>query len=384
MTGKTALFVWELGEGLGHLPTLKAIAAGMREQGWRIAFAVREVENVRVSLASLDCPVLQAPHWPNAVAVRNPSFSYADMMAANGFGSVQNLRSLTDRWDQLFEAARPDLLVSEHSPSAAVAAFGRIPVALVGNGFLLPPAEGEVFPTYGKAAAEPTSQAAILAVMQEATVGRERAPQTITEPFRGVFRAVTSFPELDPYRSQRSDLVLGPIEALPALTPLPSKRKVFAYSASEYVLLDELIAVLMDLGPQASVYLRGSPGARGAILKSRGVAFHGEAPALADVLPTATCVFSHAGSGLASAALAAGRPQILSPRHGEADMTAKLLEELGVGISLVPLERKRLREAIERVHTDTKFATAAQRAGQAAQAFVSQANALERTLGAIV
>jgi hypothetical protein len=45
---------------------------------------VREVENVRASLASLDCPILQAPHWPNAVAVRNPSFTYADMMAANG------------------------------------------------------------------------------------------------------------------------------------------------------------------------------------------------------------------------------------------------------------------------------------------------------------
>jgi hypothetical protein len=70
MTGKTALFLWEPGEGLGHLPTLKAIATGLRSRGWRVAFVVREVENVRASLASLDCPILQAPHWPNAVAVR--------------------------------------------------------------------------------------------------------------------------------------------------------------------------------------------------------------------------------------------------------------------------------------------------------------------------
>jgi hypothetical protein len=51
MTGKTALFVWELGESLGHLPTLKA-ATGLRSRGWRVAFAVREVENVRASRKS--------------------------------------------------------------------------------------------------------------------------------------------------------------------------------------------------------------------------------------------------------------------------------------------------------------------------------------------
>src|SRR4029077_3958533 len=119
------------------------------------------------------------------------------------------------------------------------------------------------------------------------------------------FRAVYAFPELDPYRAIRNDLVLGPIEAMPPLTPFPSRRKLFAYSASDYVAIDELAAVLMELGPQASVYLRGTPGAKAAVLKSRGIAFYDAAPQLSEILPQATSVFSHAGTGLASAALAA-------------------------------------------------------------------------------
>jgi hypothetical protein len=375
---KTALLVWEIGEGLGHLPTLKAIAAGLQAQDWRVIFALRDIEGTRASLASFDVRILQAPHWANATAVKNPSFTYADILAANGFGTAADLRKLVEAWDNVFDDVKPDLLVAEHSPSALVAAFGRIPAAIVGNGVLMAPAHEAAFPSLGHAASGAVSQTAILNVIKEALP--ERAPLTLTEPFRGVFRGVYSFPQLDPYRDMRRDAQLGPIEAMPPLTPVPQKRNLFIYSAGDYVLIDELTAVMMELGPKASAYFRGSLGARSAILQSRGVTMFSVAPSLNEILPIASTVFSHAGSGLASAALAAGRPQILNPRHGEADMTAKLLEELGIAIVLNPLERGRLREAVERMNTDKSFAAAAQRAGEAAQAFVRQTNALERTI----
>ena len=377
---KTALLAWELGEGLGHLPTLKAIGGALRDDGWRIAFALREPEPARAGLATLACPVLQAPFWPDAAVVAEPSYSYADILAANGFAASRDLRSLIDGWDSVFDATKPDLVVCEHSPGAVVAAFGRIPVALVGNGFLMPPADGTTFPSYMPAKSDGRSQQAILAAMREALAPRGAIPQTITEPFRGAFRGVYTFPALDPYRALRRDQVFGPLETLPPLTPLPAKRHVFAYSASDAALIDELSAVLMDSGAQASAYFRGRLGARGAVLQSRGVRVFSEAPALAEILPGTSCVFSHAGSGLTAAAFAAGRPQILAPRHGEADATAKLLEDLGVGITVAPMERKRLREAIERVHSEPQFAAAAQRAGEAAQAFVERANGLARTV----
>jgi hypothetical protein len=375
---KTALLVWEIGEGLGHLPTLKAIAAGLQAQGWHAVFALRDVDGTRASLASLDARILQAPHFPNAVAVKNPSFTYADIMAANGFGSASDLRKLIEAWDKIFDDVKPDLLIAEHSPSALISAFGRIPAAVVGNGVLMPPAHDAEFPSLGRPASDAVSQEAMLGVIKEAMAAR--APDALTEPFRGVFRGVYSFPELDPYRDIRREAQLGPIEAIPPLTPVPQKRNLFIYSASDYALIDELTAVMMELGPKASAYFRGSLGARSAVLQSRGVTMFRAAPSLSDILPMASAAFSHAGSGFASAALAAGRPQILNPRHGEADLTAKLLEELGVGIVINPLARARLREAVERLNTDKTFAAAAQRAGEAAQAFVKQTNALERTL----
>lgn len=380
---KTALLVWEIGEGLGHLPTLKVIAGALQERGWSIVFALRDVEATRASLSSLDARIVQAPYWPNAVAVQNPSYSYADILAANGFSAATDLSKLIARWDAIFDQVRPDLLIAEHSPSAMVAAFGRIPAAIVGNGFLMPPADGATFPSYGQPGSGAVSQDAVLAVVREALADRDRLPRAITEPFRGVFRGVYSFPDLDPYRAERSEPVLGPIEAMPPLTPVPQKRNLFVYSAADYALIDELTAVMMELGPKASTYFRGSLGARAAVLKSRGVTLFSTPPALSDMLPTASAVFSHAGSGFASAAVAAGRPQILNPRHGEAAMTAKLLEQAGVGIVIDLLERSRLREAVERINTDKSFASAAQRAGGAAQAFVAQAHALERTIDAL-
>jgi UDP:flavonoid glycosyltransferase YjiC (YdhE family) len=176
---------------------------------------------------------------------------------------------------------------------------------------------------------------------------------------------------------------LGPIEPVPPLSPLPAKRKLFAYSAADYALVDDVTKALMELGPEASAYFRGSLGARGAVIRSRGVSVYDSAPALAAVLPEASAVFSHGGSGFTYAALAAGRPHIVNPRHFEARATAQALEELGAGICLYPFDAKAFRLAVARANDDRVLRDAAQKAGAAAQAFVAQAKPLEMTMAAL-
>jgi UDP:flavonoid glycosyltransferase YjiC (YdhE family) len=139
----------------------------------------------------------------------------------------------------------------------------------------------------------------------------------------------------------------------------------------------------MDLGPEASAYFRGSLGARAAAIRSRGVTVYDDAPALAAVLPEASAVFSHGGTGFTYAAFAAGRPHILNPRHFEARATARALEELGAGICLQPFEPKKFRDAVARANDDRAMREAAQKAGTAAQAFVAQATPLETTMAAL-
>jgi len=384
LDGKTILLAWELGEGLGHLPPLKAIATAAKAEGATPVFALRDAVLSRDTLRDVGAQILPAPFWPTPTLPPAASGTYADILIGNGFGSAANLRALIGAWAQTIDLVRPDLIVCEHAPGAALAAFGRIPVAMVGNGFVVPPADGAEFPSYEPGRGEPQRQQPVLEVIRETLSGLGRGvPQTICEPFRGAFRGIYTFPALDTYRRVRREPVLGPIEPMPPLSPLPAKRKLYAYSAADYALVNDVTQALMDLGPQASAYFRGSLGARSAVIRSRGVHVYDTAPALASVLPEASVVFSHGGTGFTYAALAAGRPHILNPRHFEAHATARALEELGAGIALHPFEPKRFREAVTRANEDRGLRESAQKAGAMAQAFIAQATPLETTMAAL-
>lgn len=382
--GKTVLFAWELGEGLGHLPALKAIARAVKAQGGTPVFALCRPEQSRAALSELGAAILPAPHWPTPAPPPSPSGSYADILSANGFSSAGALRTLLDAWEEIIDRVKPDLVVCEHAPSAALSAFRRIPVAFVGNGFVVPPADGAAFPPYEEGKGDPSRQRPVLLAMQEALGALGRAqPATICEPFRGVFRGIYTFPEFDTYRRVRREGVLGPVEAMPALTPLPAKRRLFAYSAVDYALAGEVTKALMDMGPEAGVYLRGALGARGAVIRSRGVQVYDSPPALTAALAEASVVFSHGGTGFSNAALAAGRPHIVTPRHFEAQATGRALEELGAGVCLQPFEAKRFRELVNRANEDSAMREAAQKAGAAAQDFMRRATPLQTTIAAL-
>jgi UDP:flavonoid glycosyltransferase YjiC (YdhE family) len=381
---KSVLFAWELGEGLGHLPPLKAIARALQQEGVKVAFALREPETARAALAELGAQIVQAPFWPTPAPPSSPSGSYADILAGNGYGTATDILKMIVAWDGVIDAVRPDLIVCDHAPGAALSAFGRIPVAFVGNGFAVPPCDGAIFPPFETDKSDAARQVPVQAALQEALAAlRRQSPRSICEPFRGVFRGVYSFALFDTYRDVRPEAVLGPIEPLPALTPLPASRRMFAYSASNNPAVNELTQALMDFGSEAAVYFRGAPGARSAVLRSRGVRVYDTAPALVSVLPECGAVFSHGGPGFAHAALAAGRPHIVSPRHFEALVTGRRIEELGAGIVVHPFEPKLFREAMRRAFDDAAVRAAAQTAGAAAQAFMKSATPLATTMEAL-
>lgn len=94
-------------------------------------------------------------------------------------------------------------------------------------------------------------------------------------------------------------------------------------------------------------------------------------------------MFSHGGSGFTHAALAAGRPHVVYPRHFEAHATARALEELGAGILLTPFEPKRFAEAVGRANDSAAMRDAAQKAGETSQAFLSQSAPVAAAIAAL-
>lgn len=382
--GKTVLLALELGVGLGHLPALRAIAEGLRPLGVRLVLALPGPQAAAGTLSTLGLEIVAAPHWPQPTKPTRPSGSYADVLCANGHANAAQSAQLIGDWDRLIDAIRPDAIVCEHAPTAAISAYGRIPVALVGSGFTVPPADEARFPANVPDRGTPEAQDVVLAAVAGGLQALGRAaPPTLTAPFRTAFRGVYSLPLTDAYRHARRETVLGPIESLPALSPWPAQRRLFAYSTWDLALVDRLMRSLMDIGPAASVFFRDHGGPRSAILRSRGIEVFDTAPDLAAVLPRVSAVFSHAGSGFTHAALAAGRPQILHPLHFEAQANARGVVAAGCGIMLDSLDSESLRAAFARASSDDALQAMAQRRARETHDFVVAARARDVTIAAI-
>src|SRR5262249_61701374 len=128
-----------------------------------------------LSLASsffrdLPCPVLQAPYWhPRPWTGSQPflAASYADLLAIRGWTDTADLLPMVQGWDGLLDLVRPALVVCDHSPTLCLAAYGRVPTVLLGDGFTLPPADQPAFPALIPGRKLVASEEALLAVVQE-------------------------------------------------------------------------------------------------------------------------------------------------------------------------------------------------------------------------
>ena len=355
---KTVLLAWELGAGLGHVAGLRRVARELAAHGHRPVFALRDVVGPQPVLKNEGFAVLQAPIWPKPQ--RRPPFraaSYADILAIHGFANADGLSLMVAAWQNLFDRVKPDLIVADHSPTACLAAYGALPAALLGNGFTLPPADLPEFPPMRPEVPRIVPEHRVLKVVEEVQRRRKRpAPETLPRLLDSPVRSVCTFPELDPYAGVRREPVVGPLEPLPAPAPFPKEPGLHAYCAAEFRAIEDVTLCLADLDAAVQVYIHGSAGPRARSLEGCGITVHKTPPPLTEVLPKVSAVLSHANLGTAHAALAAGRPQLVLPRHLEQNLTAQALESLGVAVRLCEgVNRESLRKALKRVLNEPKF-----------------------------
>src|SRR5262249_51401106 len=138
---KTVLLAWELGAGFGHVVSLRNIAASLRPQGFRCVAAVQDVGSA-AAIARDGIEVLQAPAWGPAKS----SATLGDRLGDSGLADPQALQQLLTAWQRIFDETKPDLVIADYAPAASLVARGRVPLALAGTGYSLPPAEMRTFP----------------------------------------------------------------------------------------------------------------------------------------------------------------------------------------------------------------------------------------------
>lgn len=339
------LIVWELGSGFGHLAALKPLADAFSSLSHQVVLAVKSPElqagDGGYRVRSIDPPV--------RIHRGAGTYTLADILHDYGFADQVALRARLRMWREVLDAERPDFLVADFSPWLLAAACGRIPAAVLGNWFSVPP-PGSRLPhlrPWMKREPPPESLQREQRILR--MLSRAQQEPGIVPPFslpdllRGDCRFVRGLPEFDPYHPLRAEKVrlVGP----PAETEVLPRRNLFVYLRSRYPPFRGILETVRAMGLTAAVY------APGLNWEQMGSDFDGveilDGPlALHTILHSFDAVAHHGGS-LGHHCLAAGLPQVFFPWQLEQYAAMKPAAERGYGI-LVGRKAALRREVLQR------------------------------------
>jgi len=331
MIAPRVLLGWEMGGGLGHVGPLLRVADALAAVGCAPVLAVKNLVEPRDRLRGVPYPVVQAPVSPRRFAEKPfLAASYADILAVQGYADPDGLLALVRGWEGLIDLVRPALVIADHSPTLCLAAYGTLPVVLFGIAFAVPPVHLPEFPRLMPDQPSAAPEGRLLEVVREVQRRRGRpAPATLPGLLAAAARFVTALPELDIYREVRDTPAVGPLDPLPAPQP-PAAPRFFAYLSVDMPGCEAILAALAGTGCPGRGYVRGADAALRDRLGRQGLELLDRPLAPGALVREAAVVVHHGGSGLAHAALAAGRPQLLFPAHLEHFLNAQRLHDLGV------------------------------------------------------
>ena len=320
---------------MGHLARILPVALALSDLSHQVVlFLCNPGECVKTIVTEKlpIIPVMGIIGRIHEMGIPSRFHSYSDFIASSGAYNPEYLFMVTLSWKTIFDIYKPDLIICDHSPGCCLAAFGKVPVVLMGDGFTLPPAHESIFPVTRGAAPvlDPARLLENMHIVQK--MHGHKVPQTITEPFRTAARFFCTLPELDHYPLMRRDTVIGPPpNDLINPTNPPMKPRWFAYLKMGFPGTDMILENLCDVKVPGEVYIKGLPSELEARLMQKNIVVHHEPPPMNQILPRVSVILHNGGNGVACAALSAGRPQILVTMYQETEMTGERLRRMGVG-----------------------------------------------------
>lgn len=137
-----ALLAHEMGDSADALARLRLVAEGLARAGWHCAWAGRDMKALQFATPA-DSDLWAAPNdletRRRQVTAPVAQASYASMLLIQGWGEAPVLALMLRAWQQLLQAAQPDLVVADGAPAAQwAAALLGLPVVQLGNEFSVP------------------------------------------------------------------------------------------------------------------------------------------------------------------------------------------------------------------------------------------------------
>lgn len=329
-----ALFVTELGAGYGNAAPLIRLAERLTAHKVQPAFALADGVQPAWLFQDRSWLRLPAPTHPDPLKPKAGPASYGDILALNGYADAGELSALLAQWDALFALIKPAFIVASHAPTAVLAARGRIPTAVLGTGFTVPPHHLPVFPALRPDTASFRTEQSCLAAVNTVLAGRGAPPLATLPSLLNVEARIMAGPALlDPYAQVRLDPSYQ-ITPMTAAAPVPEDGGVFAFldmRGKEAANAVEALAYLCDDTP-VEAHIRG-PGAPAALalLKRRGATVHVTPPPFHAAMSRAAVVLSQGGHGTCWASAVGGRQHVVMPVHFESMLNGVALERAGGG-----------------------------------------------------
>ncbi|MCR9174534.1 MAG: hypothetical protein NXI19_00870 [Alphaproteobacteria bacterium] len=346
------MFGWEFGAGLGHLTRFKPIGDRLVAEGAKITLALQDIDKARPFLDGTTgrplpgYSVVQAPRWniPGDPAIRRiPTHSFADVLNLIGIGERGAMIHRLNAWQGLIGLAKPDLVIGDFAPTLALAARGRIPSIMVGNGYTIPPRDRPMPPIRPwREQTEPTSaehEAKLLESTNAVLAARGDTPLVhLADMFHGDRTFVFTLPMVDPYARYRRAPTLPPFN-LPRDVHQKSwndrpERSVFLYMPRTHPRAQEAIETLGSLDVVADGYISDLPASAVTQYSTATLRLHATPRNFAEVIPNARLVIHHGGLSTAVACILAGTPQLILPWNLEHLVTARGVAAAGCAMVL--------------------------------------------------
>ncbi len=343
MAARTLLFGWELGEGMGHLlphqPWLQALAG----QGHHIHVAAKELWRVPQAFGDSDWTLWQAPQGsrrpPRAY---RPTYTFAQILYNVGFSGIDDVAARLGAWTSILQAARPDMVVADHSPTLLLAArMLLIPRVVIGTGFCIPPAQRPLplflnFKDVKNLDEIARAEVAVTACINAALRRHGAAPIESLGSLYGEAAAtlLCTYPETDhvPRRQEGEYLGLPPAtkHSPPEWPPGPGP-KVFGY-LKPFPALESVLETLNQGRFPTLIVSDGIPGKTCGRFASETLRFSTRPVDLSLAAREARLGITNATHFTSLRLLACGVPLLMFPLNLEQEITARRITELGAGL----------------------------------------------------
>lgn len=325
----TALLAWELGGGQGHLHLLASIAYELNKYGIQSVFAL---QNSQIKGLTLPGKVVKAP--PALFKALDDTgdikaYFYTDILYMFGFSNALTLKFHLKAWQNLIKIIKPSIIITDHAPALVLAAKGKVPTIVSGNGFEVPPPVEQFPPLRSQPIPDIAVKRSRIVIDNVKQVTGYHAP--LGHLLNGDRSFIFAIPELDPYADIRDETEYVGIYSAPFLDNLWDENgEAWTYLTDNY----EGRSLIIDTFKAKSNF-----GDLNSVLKGKSVALH------------------HASFGTSIACLLAGIPQIVFPKDLEKLFTAQQLFNLGVATVIIPpFTKEKLLEATAYIPQITKNA----------------------------